>query len=143
MQELLEQATVRVLDRERTNAYIDLPSFEEITPEESRQLRYTYRDAALARNSDAIGKQDSTSIFLSKDLFLYLLEQLPKTEMGSEGVLVHWAAYPLEHPDQALAGRHTIVIEIGDGKWITSGIVCPPVCPGGYTVCHPPPPFPL
>jgi hypothetical protein len=143
METLIKPAKVLAVDTERTGEIIEVDSHYEITAEQSQVLRYAYRDGALARNSEAIGKKDSTSVFISKQFLERLLEAADEAEsVGSflnPGVLVHWAAFPMDYPDDLLAGRHTIVVETGNATWIANGFPCPPLCgSGGPGVCKQP-----
>ena len=129
---------------ELTGETTEIVPYAEITPDESRVLRYAYRDGALARNSATIGKKDSTSVFLTRELLEQLIEIIDG--VGSEspflnpGVLAHWATFPSDYPDELLADRQTIVIEACDGSWIAVGYPCPPVCGAAGGACVPRPP---
>jgi hypothetical protein len=140
MDTLFEPAKVMVKDSDHGNELIEVSTYQEITPEKSQLLRYAYRDGALARNSQAIGKKDSTSVWLSRDLLEHLLsvmdENDSKGESCSLGVLAHWAAYPMDYHEESLAGRHTVVIQTGLKSWIENSIICPPWC-GPELTCKP------
>lgn len=135
MQMETEEKKLKVVNTERNKEIIEVESHYEITPEQSQRLRYAYRDGALARNSEAIGKMDSTSIFISRSYLERMLKAVDEAGGDSTflnpGVLIHWAAYPMDYPDEQLAGRHTFVVEGGSGVWIANGIVCPPWCNAG------------
>jgi hypothetical protein len=112
---------------------ISIPkTLEAITPERSKLLRYTYRDGALKRNSEIIGKRDSTSIWFSKEMLQELIAACDGKHLAASGdaVQLHWAAYPVDYFDTDLAGRQTIVIEVGDNSVYMGPILCPPWCPG-------------
>jgi hypothetical protein len=116
---------------------VDLPAYRQISAEQSKLLRYNYRDNALARNSAAIGREDSTSTWLSREMLVMLAdasEGLKGCADGSDGVLVHWASYPMDYHNRDLAGRHTLVFEVtnffDEPNWFEGPIVCPPFCPG-------------
>jgi hypothetical protein len=135
METLIEPGKIRVVDTERTNEIIEMDPYFEITPEESRKLRYAYRDGALARNSEVIGRRDSTSIFVSREFLEAMLQLVdeagPESAFINPGVLIHWAAFPMDYPDDQLAGRHTIVVEGGSATWLSGGTLCPPFCGSG------------
>jgi hypothetical protein len=114
---------------------VDLPAYRKISAEQSRLLRYNYRDNALVRNSAAIGQKDSTSTWLSRELLLMLAdacEGLQNCVDGSDGVMGHWASYPVDYRNKDLAGRHTVVFEVksfsGEPEWFEGPILCPPWC---------------
>jgi hypothetical protein len=131
--------TVLTLRHSITDEITQRPAHRMISPEESRELRYAYRDGTHARNSAAIGKKDSTSVWLSKETLIQMLEACEgrRTELGNEGVQVHWATYPEDHPDAILAGHQTIIIEAKENVWFGEFFPCPPFCPSSW--CPKPP----
>lgn len=121
-----------LLDSETKTKEIELLPFQEITLEKSRQLRYTYRDGALRRNSELLGAKDSTSVLLSRETLLRLADACEGRQNcvdGTDIVLAHFATYPLDYPDAELAGRQTLVFEIsGANMWFGEMPICPPFC---------------
>lgn len=140
MDTLIAPGKIRLIDGEGTREFIEVDSYREITPDESRVLRYAYRDGALARNSAAIGKKDSTSVFVSREFLEAMLRLVDEAETENAflnpGVLIHWAAYPMDYVDGRLAGRHTFVVEGGAATWLSGSYPCPPFCGS-------PPPCPI
>ncbi len=129
-----EQTTVSFLNTD-TMTRVTMPVPRVISRRESREMQYAYRDGALARNSEILGKKDSTSAWLPKETLIALLEACDgkPNEAGNEGVLVNWATYPLDHPDPALAGRQTIVIHADADNWFGDIYPCPAYCAFTYT----------
>jgi hypothetical protein len=121
---------------------VDVPAYKKISAEQSKLLRYSYRDNALARNSAAIGRKDSTSVWMSREMLLMLAdacEGLKGCVDGSDGILGHWASYPMNYPNKDLAGRHTMVFEVtnffDEPNWFEGPVLCPPFCGPDGTSC--------
>lgn len=127
-------SSLTLLDSETLTHPVVVESSREITPEESRSWRYAYRDGALARNSQIVGKLDSTAVLLTKETLLQLAEACDgkhNCSDGTDAILMHWATYPMDYPDPNLAGRQTVVFEVlGSEQWFGDVPVCPPFCPG-------------
>src|SRR5450755_4000975 len=121
METLLEQEKIQMFDSEGNRGRFETVAFQEITAAESRRMRYAYRDGALARNSAALGKKDSTSVFLTRDMLEKMIELIDQTTEGSEfsnlGLRAHWANFPADHTDPLLAGRQTFVVE-SEHAWL-------------------------
>ena len=124
--------TLTLLDSETRSKKIVMPPYRVITSEQSRMMRYLYRDGTLVRNSKSLGKTDSTSVLLSKQTLLQLVEACDGKHNcidGSDGILAHWATYPQDHPNPDLAGRQTLVFEVlGTNLWFGDMPICPPWC---------------
>lgn len=118
---------------------IALDSTGRIEKEMVETFLNTYRRTSHKENSQRIGKEDSSSIFLP----IEILNQMGEAAVlkGATGVHANFGRYPDYYPNTELAGRQTIVFTIGDllfspdrfiiAKDVVAFFdvpVCPPLC---------------